>query len=31
MFMIDLYPDNQERFGVDMKAIVEVIMESVGG
>lgn len=28
MFMIDLYPSNRERFGVDMKAIVELIMET---
>lgn len=28
MFMIDLYPDNRKRFGVDMKAIVEGIMTS---
>lgn len=28
MFMIDLYPSNRERFGVDMKAIVELITEA---
>jgi hypothetical protein len=28
MFMIDLYPNNRERFGVDMKAIVELITET---
>lgn len=27
MFMIDLYPRNRERFGLDMKAIVERIIE----
>jgi len=27
MFMIDLYPKNRERFGLDMKAIVELIIE----
>lgn len=26
MFMIDLYPENQDRFGVDMSAIVELIV-----
>ena len=28
MFMIDLYPNNQERFGIDMKAIREAIMKT---
>ena len=28
MFMIDLYPKNRERFGVDMRAIVDVIVSS---
>lgn len=27
MFMLDLYPKNRERFGLDMKAIVEMIIE----
>lgn len=26
MFMIDLYPENRERFGVDMTAIVELVV-----
>lgn len=26
MFMIDLYPENRERFGLDVKAIVEIIV-----
>ena len=26
MFMIDLYPENRERFGVDMSAIIELIV-----
>ena len=26
MFMIDLYPGNRERFGVDMTAIVELVV-----
>ena len=26
MFMIDLYPQNRERFGINMTAIVEVIV-----
>lgn len=30
MFMIDLYPRNRERFGVDMRAIADVITESRG-
>ena len=30
MFMIDLYPHNRARFGVDMRTIVEVITESRG-
>jgi hypothetical protein len=28
MFMIDLHPQNRERFGLDMKAVVEQIIES---
>lgn len=28
MFMIDLYPENQERFGLDVKGIVSRIVES---
>ena len=28
MFMIDLYPENEKRFGVDMRAIVKAIMVS---
>jgi hypothetical protein len=28
MFMIDLYPRNRERFGLDVRAIVEVILQS---
>jgi hypothetical protein len=32
LFMIDLYPENRERFGVDMRAIVEIIMkDNLGG
>jgi hypothetical protein len=26
MFMIDLYPQNRERFGINMTAIVEMIV-----
>ena len=30
--MIDLYPSNQKRFGVDMKAIVDrITSETIGG
>jgi hypothetical protein len=29
MFMIDLYPNNRERFGVDMRAIVDLITDTV--
>ena len=28
MFMIDLYPDNRRRFGVDMKAVAEAIAKA---
>jgi hypothetical protein len=28
MFMINIYPQNRERFGLDMKAVVEQIIES---
>lgn len=28
MFMIDLYPENQERFGLDVRTIVEAILQS---
>lgn len=32
LFMIDLYPSNQKRFGVDMKAIVDrITSETIGG
>lgn len=28
MFMIDLYPENQERFGLDVRTIGEAILQS---
>lgn len=31
MFMIDLYPNNRERFGLDMRAITEFITEAGPG
>lgn len=30
LFMIDLYPSNRERFGLDLRAVVEAIAETCG-
>lgn len=29
MFMIDLFPENRERFGIDMNAIIKIVTQSI--